>query len=298
MLALTPGRMTWKHQMDGTGSGRTAGCSPAAGQKPLQLAARKPPKCLQLLLQTLTLLELDTLQVQRVPQHVAAPGLILLGEEQQVGVDKESHLEAQESKGESVGSSPLGTETVSWKRPLPWGEAPGSTGSPDSPSHGAGGCCTQRASGELPSLGRRLLRLVESCDRRDKPARQFHTTQTHPPCSLLSLPTYTSYKSEQEEGISCSLIPAQCRSCSLKANLITLITLTEELLTVLSEKVKFGFHKSRTHREQLQWTNLAPQTTVGVERKHQPQCLHRAVLKQCLVSQGWELLQTSGKSPA
>lgn len=149
-MALSPGRMTWKRQLEGTGSCRTVGCSPAAGQKPLQLAARKPPKCLHLLLQTLTLLELDTLQVQRVPQHVAAPRLILLGEEQQVRVDKESHLEGQESKGESVGSSPLGTETVSWKYPLPWGEAPGSKGSPDSPFQGADGCCTQRASDEAP----------------------------------------------------------------------------------------------------------------------------------------------------
>lgn len=90
--------MTWKHRLDGTGSTRTAGCSAAAGHKPWQLAARKASKCLQLLLQTLTLLELDTLQVQRVPQHVAAPGLILLGEEQQVRVDKESHLEAQEQQ--------------------------------------------------------------------------------------------------------------------------------------------------------------------------------------------------------
>lgn len=86
MLALSPGRITWKQQLDGTG------CSPC--QKHLQLAARKPPKCLQLLLQTLTLLQLDTVQVQRVPQHVAAPRLVLLGEEQQVRVDKESHLEA------------------------------------------------------------------------------------------------------------------------------------------------------------------------------------------------------------
>lgn len=56
------------------------------------------PKHLQLPLQTLTLLELDTLQVERVPQHVAAPRLVLLGEEQQVGVDKEGHLEAQEQQ--------------------------------------------------------------------------------------------------------------------------------------------------------------------------------------------------------
>lgn len=92
--------------------------------------------------------------------------------------------------------------------------------------------------------------------------------QIHPPCSLLSLPTYTSYKSQQEEGISCRLIPARRRSCSLKANLIALISPTEELLTALSEKVKFCFYKSRTHRDQLQGTNLTPQTTVGVERKH------------------------------
>lgn len=85
--------MTWKHWLVAL---EAPGQQGAAGQKPLQPAARKPPKCLQLLLQTLTLLELDTVQVQRVPQHVAAPGLVLLGEEQQVGVDKESHLEAQE----------------------------------------------------------------------------------------------------------------------------------------------------------------------------------------------------------
>lgn len=79
----------------------------------------------------------------------------------------------------------------------------------------------------LPSLGSHFLRLLESCARRDKPAREFHTTQTHPVCSLLSLPTYTSYKSEQEEGVNCRLIPVQGRSCSLKANLSTLITLSE-----------------------------------------------------------------------
>lgn len=83
-----------------------------SGQK-----AEKPPKDLQLLLQTLTLLELDTLQVQRVPQHVTAPGLVLLGEEQQVGVDKESHLETREQQRKIY--------RVSWKCPLPWGEAPG-----------------------------------------------------------------------------------------------------------------------------------------------------------------------------
>lgn len=91
----------------------------------------------------------------------------------------------------------------------------------------------------------------------------------------------------------------QGRSCSLKANLIALITLTEELLAVLSEKVKFVFYKSRTHREQLQGTNLTPHTTAGVERKHWPECVPRAVLKQCpRCPKGLELLQTSRKSLA
>lgn len=36
------------------------------------------------LLHTLTFLELYTLQIERIPQHVAAPWLILLSEKQQV----------------------------------------------------------------------------------------------------------------------------------------------------------------------------------------------------------------------
>lgn len=73
------------------------------------------------------------------------------------------------------------------------------------------------------------------------------TPHKHTLCSLLSHPTCRSYKSEQEEGVSCRLIAAHCRSCSLKANPITLSTLTEEFVIFLSEKVKCGFYKSRTH---------------------------------------------------
>lgn len=79
-------------------------------------------------------------------------------------------------------------------------------------------------------------------------------------------------------------------------NLITLISLREEFLTALGEKVKFGFDKSRTHREQLQWTKLTPQTRVGVERKHQPGCVHStAVLQQCLLPQAGSSSRPVGK---
>lgn len=48
------------------------------------------------------------------------------------------------------------------------------------------------------------------------------TPHKHTLCSLVSLPIFMSNKSEeQEEGISCRLIPARCRSCSLKANVIS-----------------------------------------------------------------------------
>lgn len=41
---------------------------------------------------TLTFLQLHALEVEGVPQDVAAAWLVLLGEEQQVGVGKERHL--------------------------------------------------------------------------------------------------------------------------------------------------------------------------------------------------------------
>lgn len=63
---------------------------------------RKHPKHLQLLQQTLTLLELDTLQVERVPQYIAASRLVLLGEEQQVRVDEESHLDSRRAAKERL----------------------------------------------------------------------------------------------------------------------------------------------------------------------------------------------------
>jgi len=110
---------------------------------------QKCPKCLQVLLQTLTLLELDTLQVERVPQHVAAPRLVLLGEEQQVGVDKEGHLEAREQQ--RSWNQSLGTE----KGALPCGDAPAMTGGPGPASrrgqlllHPSG--CSRQASDKPP----------------------------------------------------------------------------------------------------------------------------------------------------
>lgn len=63
---------------------------------------RKHPNHLQLLQQTLTLLELDTLQVERVPQYIAASRLVLLGEEQQVRVDEESHLDSRRAAKERL----------------------------------------------------------------------------------------------------------------------------------------------------------------------------------------------------
>lgn len=63
---------------------------------------RKSPKHLQPLQQTLTLLELDTLQVERVPQYIATSRLVLLGEEQQVRVDEESHLDSRRAAKETL----------------------------------------------------------------------------------------------------------------------------------------------------------------------------------------------------
>lgn len=84
----------------------------------------------------------------------------------------------------------------------------------------------------------------------------------------MSLPIYISYKSEeQEEGISCQLIPAHCRSCNLKANMICLNTLTNELCTILClhmahftpfEKITLWLLQQQNLREQLQGTNLTP----------------------------------------
>lgn len=52
------------------------------------------------------------------------------------------------------------------------------------------------------------------------------TPRKHTLCSLMSLPIYINYKSEdREEGISCQLIPAHWRSRSQKTNVISLNTL-------------------------------------------------------------------------
>lgn len=86
-----------------------------------------------------------------------------------------------------------------------------------------------------PLLGSHLPRLVQSRDRRGKPARQRNVAQTHPLCSLVSLPIYISYKSgEQKDGMSCQLISAHYRNCSLKANAIPLNVLRKGLLTVFT----------------------------------------------------------------
>lgn len=112
-----------------------------------------------------------------------------------------------------------------------------------------------------PPLGSHLPRLLQPCDRRGKPARQCNVAQTHPLCSLVSLPIYISSQSgEQEEGMSCQLISVRCRNCSLKANGIPHNMLRKELLTIFTlcmpcftpfdggkKKNPLGFYKSRTH---------------------------------------------------
>lgn len=86
-----------------------------------------------------------------------------------------------------------------------------------------------------PPLGSHLPRLLQPWDRRGKPARQCNVAQTHPLCSLVSLPIYISSQSgEQEEGMSCQLISVRCRNCSLKANGIPHNMLRKELLTIFT----------------------------------------------------------------
>lgn len=128
---------------------------------------------------TRTFLQLHALEVEGVPQDVAAARLVLLGEEQQVRIGKQGHL--RQARAHATGSS-AGPEARSHHPPTGPGE------------------------GVLVLLGRSRSRVNVASTQGSDPTR----SQDHPPppCRLLQLHSSQEENAEQISPASPSLATA------------------------------------------------------------------------------------------